>query len=269
MESRVCVVGAGPVGLEMAVRAVRQGLNVCLIERGPLIAANVREWQHVELFSPWSLNISATGKEVLTEMGAAMPDESVFPTGAQLISEYLQVLCDFLVKSGKCRFKFNAELVSIGRGTFLKKEHIGANGRRKGAPFRLLVQSTQSGDEEIITDCNFLVDCTGTWNQPNWCGAGGDSLKVRCLRRSVRGARWGDVLGGFMAGGVPAVGERGLVKKGLVLQHIPDPSLDADKFVGKRVCVVGSGASAITSINTLDRLARSANSTIDLVWVRL
>ena len=169
--------GAGPVGLEMAVRAVRQGLDVCLIERGSLIAANVREWQHVELFSPWSLNMSATGKEVLKEMGAAMPDDEAFPTGAQLISEYLQVLLDFLHKSGKCRFKFDSELVSIGRGTFLKKEHIGANGRRKGAPFRLLIQSTQSGQEEIITDCNFLVDCTGTWNQPNFCGAGGRSPK--------------------------------------------------------------------------------------------
>ena len=72
----------------------------------------------------------------------------------------------------------------------------------------------------------------------------------------------------FIAGGVPAVGERALVKKGLVLQHIPDPSRAADKYLGKRVCVVVSGASAITTINALDRLACSANSTIDLVWVR-
>jgi thioredoxin reductase len=72
----------------------------------------------------------------------------------------------------------------------------------------------------------------------------------------------------FIAGGVPAVGERALVKKGLVLQHIPDPSRAAEKYLGKRVCVVGSGASAITTINALDRLACSANSTIDLVWVR-
>jgi len=47
---RIAVVGAGPVGLEMAVRAVRAGMEVCLIERGSSIAANVREWQHVELF---------------------------------------------------------------------------------------------------------------------------------------------------------------------------------------------------------------------------
>lgn len=78
MDVRVCVVGAGPVGLEMAVRAVRQGFNVCLIERGPLIAANVREWQHVELFSPWSLNMSAAGKEVLAAHYAVVADPCPF-----------------------------------------------------------------------------------------------------------------------------------------------------------------------------------------------
>ena len=47
---RVAIVGAGPVGVEAAVRAVKLGLDVCIIERGMSIAANVREWQHVELF---------------------------------------------------------------------------------------------------------------------------------------------------------------------------------------------------------------------------
>ena len=228
---KLCVVGAGPIGLEMAVRAVRHGLDVCVVERGASIAANVREWQHVELFSPWSINVSATGREVLKEMGAPVPDESVFPTGAALIAEYLQVLEDFLCKSGRCEFKFNSELISIGRSSFLKWEHIGANGKRKGAPFRLLLQSA-AGEEELVTDCNFLVDSSGTWNQPNWCGAGG----------------------------VPAVGERKLVKAGRILQHIPDPALAPQQFLGKRICVVGSGASAITSINALQRSASAAKN---------
>ena len=229
--TKVCVVGAGPIGLEMAVRAVRHGLDVCVVERGACIAANVREWQHVELFSPWSINVSATGREVLKEMGAPVPDESVFPTGAALIAEYLQVLEDFLCKSGRCEFKFNSELISIGRSSFLKWEHIGANGKRKGAPFRLLLQSA-AGEEELVTDCNFLVDSSGTWNQPNWCGAGG----------------------------VPAVGERKLVKAGRILQHIPDPALGPQQFLGKRICVVGSGASAITSINALQRFVSAAKN---------
>ena len=57
--------------------------------------------------------MSEAGKEVLKEMGAPMPDEASFPTGAQLISEYLEVLQTFLDKSGKCQFKFNSELVSV------------------------------------------------------------------------------------------------------------------------------------------------------------
>jgi hypothetical protein len=184
MLNRVCVVGAGPVGLEMAVRAVREGLDVCLIECSSGIAGNVREWQHVELFSPWSLNMSSTGKEVLKEMGVRVPEDDAFPTGAQLISQYLQVLKDFLDKSGKCEMKFGYKLISIGRSTFLKKENIGANGRRKGAPFRLLLQKTGGDEEELITNCNFLVDCTGTWNQPNWCGAG--NINMSCVVVSAR-----------------------------------------------------------------------------------
>ena len=270
----LCVVGAGPVGLELAVAAVRQGrlllphaqnchirarsaqhpshcahmcglwragMEVTVVERGAEIAANVREWQHVELFSPWSLNMSKTGTEVLKEMGAPLPDAAAFPTGRELISEYLEVLHAFLQKSGRCRFKMGTELVSIGRATFLKRDHIGANGARKGAPFRLLLQATSGPPphaEEVLTDCSFLADCTGTWNQPNWCGAGG----------------------------VPAIGERRGVIEARILQHIPTPQACA-ACVGKRVCVVGAGASAITCINALGQAAVAAKGTIHVLWV--
>mmetsp|Transcript_58096 Transcript_58096/g.85143 ORF Transcript_58096/g.85143 Transcript_58096/m.85143 type:complete len:261 (+) Transcript_58096:211-993(+) len=75
--------------------------------------------------------------------------------------------------------------------------------------------------------------------QPNWCGVGG----------------------------IPALGERSLVKNGLILQHIPDVSRTPEMFLGKRVCVVGSGASAITCVNALQKLAIASSATIDLVWV--
>ena len=51
------------------------------------------------------------------------------------------------------------------------------------------------------------------------------------------------------------------------MQHIPDFSKDPEKFVGKRVCVIGAGASAITCINALQRLVSTAGASSDLLWV--
>jgi hypothetical protein len=53
----------------------------------------------------------------------------------------------------------------------------------------------------------------------------------------------------------------------LILQHIPDFNKDPEKFVGKRVCVIGAGASAITCINALQRLISTAGASSDLLWV--
>ena len=57
MLNRVCVVGAGPVGLEMAVRAVREGLDVCLIECSSGIAGNVRVLSAEGRLSAWILGL--------------------------------------------------------------------------------------------------------------------------------------------------------------------------------------------------------------------
>jgi hypothetical protein len=46
---------------------------VTLIERGPSIGTNIREWAHVTLFSNSALNISTRGVAVLNGMGLEVP----------------------------------------------------------------------------------------------------------------------------------------------------------------------------------------------------
>ena len=50
---RIAIIGAGPIGLEAAMFARRRGFEVVVLEKG-IVAANVRSWGHVRLFSPFS-----------------------------------------------------------------------------------------------------------------------------------------------------------------------------------------------------------------------
>src|SRR3954447_18037538 len=73
----VAVIGGGPVGLAAAAHLVTRGLPVRLYESGPTVAANVREWGHVRLFSPWAFNTDAAAKAILYSHGWQAPPGDV------------------------------------------------------------------------------------------------------------------------------------------------------------------------------------------------
>jgi glycine/D-amino acid oxidase-like deaminating enzyme len=51
----VVVIGAGPVGLAAAAHLLDRGLEPLVLEAGPQVGANIAQWRHVRLFSPWCL----------------------------------------------------------------------------------------------------------------------------------------------------------------------------------------------------------------------
>ncbi|KAJ1485880.1 hypothetical protein T484DRAFT_1791833 [Baffinella frigidus] len=253
----VAVIGGGPVGIEAAVHLVDEGFRVTVLERGNSVAANVREW-------------FPTGKEFLAQ----------FPTGKEYVAQYVDVLAKWLAeKSGKCDLALGCEVTNIGRGHLLKKDDIGGKKRRITTPFRLLVN--RGGDEAMMQPFDYVLDCSGTWNQPNWSGAGGvPAVNERKLAASGRIlqhicdplASPQKFLGRILQHICDplASSEKFRVmgaESGRILQQICDPLASPEKILGKTVAVVGTGASAITMINSLKEVAEQHKGVVKVEWV--
>ena len=90
----VAVIGAGPVGLAAASHLLARNIPVRLYEAGDTIAANVRDWSHVRLFSPWSFNIDKAATALLKQHGWQEPNGEGMPTGGDLYEAYLRPLAE-------------------------------------------------------------------------------------------------------------------------------------------------------------------------------
>lgn len=222
---RLTIIGAGPIGLEAAVRGQQSGWDVTLLEQDT-VGNHVAAWGHVQLFSPFVMNASAWGREAL--VGQQLPADDALLTGREFVAQYLQPLSQLPLLAGRIREQ--TRVVSISRGDFWKGDRIGKPSRSESS-FRLLVEVDQEREEIIEADVVF--DCSGTFSQHNWLGAGG----------------------------IPCPGERAAAADRIDYQ-IPDVcGSDRDRFAGKTTLVVGCGYSAATSVVVLSRLADDAPDT--------
>lgn len=161
MPKRIAIVGAGPVGLEAALQAVERGYVVTIYERG-VAGASVRDWGHVQMFSPFGMNASALGRKVLRET----PKDDAFLTGREYAEQYLQPIAESLGD----RIQTGAKVRAMGRAEALKGDWIGMP-EREQRPFQLLVE--QDG-RESIEEADVILDCTGTYGQANGLGVPGE-----------------------------------------------------------------------------------------------
>ena len=69
----LAILGAGPTGLEAALAAAEAGHPFTLYEAGDAVAAHVRDWGHVRLFSPWDLDVSPRARTRLAREGVEVP----------------------------------------------------------------------------------------------------------------------------------------------------------------------------------------------------
>src|SRR5918911_940232 len=90
----VAVIGAGPVGLAAAAHLIGRGLPVQVYEAGDTVAANLRDWGHVRLFSPWKYNTDPAAVALLKRHGWQEPPGDAFPTGEDLYQAYLKPLAE-------------------------------------------------------------------------------------------------------------------------------------------------------------------------------
>ena len=239
---RIAILGAGPIGLEAALAAAEAGYPFTVYERGAGAADHVRSWGHVRLFSPWDLDVSPRARRALAAAGREVPAGDDCPTGGELIARLLEPLA--ALPSLAPNLRYHSRVVAVGRRGLLKHEEI-ASAARAARPFRLLVEVAGEvagealggdGGGERWEEADAVLDCTGTWGQPN---------------------RLGD-------GGLPAPGEAAL--DGEVRRHPPDLAAERGAWAGRTILLAGAGHSAQTAAVELARLAAEAPGT-KVVWV--
>jgi thioredoxin reductase len=224
----VAVIGGGPVGLAAAAHLVTRGLPVRLYEAGAAVAAHVRDWGHVRLFSPWGFNTDAAATAILREHGWQAPPAAALPTGSDLYSAYLQPLAE--TPSLRGVVETGARLRNVARAGIDKVVSRG----RHDYPFALAIEKTDG--ETRIDLASAVIDASGTWSSPNPAAASG----------------------------VPARGEITFADR--IAYGIPDVlGRDRATYAGQRVLVIGGGHSAANALLDLARLAE-ADARTKIVW---
>ena len=94
----ILVIGGGPIGLEAAVLLAQSGFAVTVVERGQEVAASVRHWGQVRLFSKNEINTTAWGLAACAEVDT-VPDAAAYPTGDEFCTSYLELLASWLSAS--------------------------------------------------------------------------------------------------------------------------------------------------------------------------
>jgi hypothetical protein len=160
-ELPVVVIGAGPVGLAAAAHLHEQGLPFLILEAGAEVAASVRQWAHVGLFSPWRFDIDPAARRLLDAAGWVAPDDAALPTGAQLVEDYLQPLAELPAIAPHLRF--NARVVAMTRQGIDRVRTAG----RADLPFVIRL------DDGTDLTAGAVIDASGTWRSPNPLGVNG------------------------------------------------------------------------------------------------
>lgn len=228
MTKKVAIIGAGPVGLAAAAHVMERGMDPVVLEAGATAGHAVRQWRHVQLFSPWEYNVDKASARLLSAEGWNSPDPHVYPTGAELLEQYLDPLATRTPLADVIRT--SSRVTAISRVGFDKAKTKG----RDLAPFEIRYQNGR-GPEVLRADA--VIDTSGTWSSPNPAGANGLS----------------------------AIGEREFADR--IAYAMPDTrGADRLRYAGKTVGVLGAGHSAIGTLTELARLREMAPGT-EVVWL--
>jgi thioredoxin reductase len=222
----IAVIGAGPVGLAAAAHLLERGEMPVIFEAGAEVGANVRDWAHVRMFSPWEFTVDTASVRLLERHGWQMPPADDLPTGGELVERYLQPLAELL----RDHIHLNARVIAVSRRDVDKMKDAG----RDDAPFMLHV--TYGNGRETLIEARAVIDASGTWQQPNPLGSGG----------------------------LPAIGEGRHAER--ITYGIPDILGTARaRYADRRVMVVGSGHSAINALLELAQLKADCPGT-QITW---
>ncbi len=223
----VAVIGAGPVGLAAAAHLLARGITPLIFEAGARVGANLLDYAHVRLFSPWRYNVDDTMAAMLATSGWQAPGGEKLPLAGEAVSRALEPFVR--LPSVAAALHLNTAVLAVTREGFDKVK----SAAREAAPFVLRVVR-----DGVVSEhrARAVIDASGTWATPNPLGASG----------------------------LPALGER--EHRETIFYGIPDVlGLERARYAGKRTLVVGAGHSAANTLLALAELAGSAAGT-QLVW---
>ena len=234
----VAVIGAGPVGLAAAAHLLERGLTPIVLEAGATIGHAVRQWGHVQLFSPWEYNVDRAAERLLARTGWNSPDPAQYPTGTELVERYLEPLAQKTALAP--HIHTSSRVTDVSRVGFDKLKTRG----RESAPFEIRYQNGQdwNSDRQDVGHpksirADAVIDTSGTWHSPNPAGANG----------------------------LPAIGEKEAGSR--VVYAMPDVlGEDRARYAGKTTAVLGAGHSAIGTLTDLARLKSQAPGT-EVIWL--
>jgi len=224
----VAIIGGGPVGLAAAAHLLERGVTPLVLEAGDQAGHAIRQWRHVQLFSPWEYNIDRAAERLLAVAGWNSPEPHIYPTGGEFIDRYLDPLATRTVLKDVIRT--SSRVTAISRLGFDKAKTRG----REAAPFEIRYQNGK-GLETVQADA--VIDASGTWSSPNPIGANG----------------------------LPAFGEQEHANQ--IAYGMPDVLGRARiRYAGKVVAVLGSGHSAIGTLIELAAL-KGEHPETDVIWL--
>lgn len=223
----VAVIGAGPVGLAAVARLLERGITPILLEAGDRVGANLVDYGHVRLFSPWKYDIDPVMAAMLERAGWQAPEDGDLPLASEVVD---RVLAPFARLPEVARhLQLGTRVVSITREGFDKVKTLG----RERAPF--VIRAVKDG-QPFELRARTVIDASGTWTSPNPLGSGG----------------------------LHALGEQEVASS--IHYGIPDVlGAQRSRYAGKRTLVVGAGHSAANALLGLAELARNEPGT-RLAW---
>ncbi|THA25356.1 FAD-dependent oxidoreductase [Streptomyces sp. RKND-216] len=224
----VVVIGAGPVGLAAAAHLLERGIEPLVLEAGARPGATVREWAHVRLFSPWSEVTDPAAEKLLAPTGWVRPDGASYPTGGDWAERYLQPLAEALGD----HLRLGVRVTGVSRAG---RDRV-VDADREQQPFTVHVTDADGGEERLLARA--VIDASGTWATPSPLGA--DGLHVP--------------------------GERAAAAR--ISYRVPDlrTAEARERYAGKRIAVLGSGASAFTALAQFAQLSAEDPGT-HVLWV--
>ena len=153
----VAVIGAGPVGLAAAAHLIERGVPVRVYEAGATVAASVREWGHVRLFSPWRFNTDrAAARSSSGTAGRSLPADA-FPTGRRSLRRLSAAARRNARDARRHRDRHRRH------GDHPARRRQGVGNRTRDKAVRALGRERRRRSADLA---RAVIDASGTWTSP-------------------------------------------------------------------------------------------------------